>query len=222
MAHYRAVSTAVVVCLTLVAASAVRADTLGPWYGQISVRAQMQYQEPYGGLPAGTKVDAREACNVDYQSSDGHVWSVHLSYSGYYTRTVTVAGITTTYTEKVGGIRDARLRFDLKSSPYKANDEPAGKNAITYSPYVVDMVVQTTLQSTNSPLVRSVRHVSATCHDVLPFFATYPGDMPASGNTPHRQYLFDYKTEQLVLNGVFDREFGKVTSNLTLYRNYSR
>jgi hypothetical protein len=216
------VSMAVVICLTFVAAGAVRADTLGPWYGDISVRAQMRYIAPYGGNPAGTNIDAREACNVSYQSSDGHVWTVHLSYSGYYTRKVTVAGITTTYTEKVGGTRDDRLRFDIQSSPYKAKDEPAGKNAITYSPYVVDMVVQTTLQSTNSPLVRSVRHVSATCHDILPFYATYPGEYPASGNMPHRQYLLDTKTDQLVLNGVFDREFGTVSSTLTLFRNYSK
>lgn len=220
MVQYRMVRMAVVVGLTLVAASAVRADTLGPWYGDISVSAQMQYQEPYGGNPAGTKIDAREACDVYYQSSDGHVWSVHLSYSGYYTRKVTAAGITTTYTEKVGGTRDARLRFDITSSPYKK--EYGNGNVITYSPYVVDMVAQTTLQPSSSPLVRSVRHVSATCHDILPFYATYTNDIAASASSPHRQYLLDQKTEQLVLNGVFDREFGKVTSHLTLYRNYSR
>src|ERR1051326_7496186 len=94
----RTVSMVLVVWLTLVAAGALRADTLGPWYGDIWVRAQLQYEPPYEGNPAGTKIDAREACDALYHSADGHVWSVHLSYSGYYTRTVTAAGITTTYT----------------------------------------------------------------------------------------------------------------------------
>ena len=222
MAQCRMVSMTVVVGLTLVAASAVRADTLGPWYGDIWVRAQMRYYPPYGAASnaAGPKIDAQETCDVDYQSSDGHVWSAHLKYSAHYTRKETVAGITTIYTETVAGTRDSQVRLNMTSSSYP---KPYGNGiVITYNPYVVDIVAQTTSQATNSPLIRSVRHVSVTCQDILPFYATYPNDIAAGANAPHRQYLLDQKMEELVFKGLYDRELGNVTSHLTLYRNYSR
>ena len=223
MAQYRMVSIAVAVGLTLVAASAVRADTLGPWYGYIWVRSQVRYYPPYGAASnaAGPKIDAQETCDVDYASSDGHVWSAHLKYSAHYTRKETVAGITTIYTETVVGTRDSLLSLNMTSSPYPKRY--GNGIVITYNRYVVDMVAQTTSQATNSPLIRSVRHVSVTCNDISPFYATYPFDIAASANAPHRQVLLDEKTEELLFRGgLYDREFGNVTSHLTLFRNYPR
>src|SRR5690242_14942419 len=91
-----------------------------------------------------------------------------LVYHAKYLKVDASAG--TRYTELVAGGSNGRL-------PVKPVVQVTGTGiVVTYNPYVADMVGKSTYQTPKNPIVNSVFHVSATCHDILPLYIRRSGD----------------------------------------------
>ena len=203
------------------AETALHAATVGPWEGTITVETRTSYSTDTSSNAGRLKIVAHTTCVVKYTLSS-YTASADLRYDASYAKTETDAGITTTYTESLTGhsIGPVPINPVVQLVPNKPG-EYGRRYVVTYNPYVVDMVANTVSQSTNNPTIKSVRHVSATCHDISPLYIGGGFKLPLMSTGIVIEFIKDSKTAW-GRGGMHNEEYGSVKSTWDLSRTVPR
>lgn len=221
MVYSRVVSSIWALCLTLVAGTALHADTAEPWRGTIRVETRTSYSTDTSSNAGRLKIVAHTTCVVKY-TLGGYTASADLRYDASYAKTETAAGVTTTYTESLTGhsVGPVPINPVVQLVPNKPG-EYGRRYLVSYNPYVVDMVANTVFQSTNNPTIKSVRHVSSTCHDISPLYIGGGFKLPLVNTGTAIEFIKDSKTAW-GRGGMHNEEYGSVKSTWDLARQVPR